>query len=95
MQGTYNERYDGLQIKIESKKLKSGKCQIKFFTTGLLKEDFYGYTLVEGDRTLMEVIRAIKIRLSDVGNINNYYQKNLYSMKRNRSRVEDFVLFKI
>ena len=94
MQGTYSERYDGLQIKIESKKLKSGKCQVKFFTTGLLKEDFYGYTLVDGDKTLKEVVREIKIRLHDVGDINNYYQQNLYSMKRNRPRIEDFVLFK-
>jgi len=94
MRGTYSERYEGLQIKIESKKLKSGKCQVKFFTDGLLGEDFYGYALVEGDKTLMEVIREIKARLSNVGNINNYYHQNLYSIKRDRQRVEDFVIFK-
>ena len=95
MQETYSERYEGLQIKIESKKLKSGKCQVKFFTNGLLKEDFYGYALVEGDKTLTEVVREIKIRLTDVGNINNYYQQNLYSMKRDRPRIDDFVIFKV
>ncbi len=94
MQGPYSERYDGMQIKIERKKLKSGKCQVKFFTDGLLAEDFYGYALVEGDKPLMEVVRDNKARLTEVGSINNYYQQNLYSIKRNRIPEEDLVIFK-
>ena len=94
MRGPYSERYDGLQMKIESKKLKSGKCQVKFFTSGLLAEDFYGYALVEGDKPLMEVVREIKAKLNEVGNINNYYQQNLFSIKRNIAPIEDFVIFK-
>lgn len=94
MQGPYSERYDGMQIKIERKKLKSGKWQVKFFTDGLLAEDFYGYALVEGDKPLMEVVREIKARLTKVGSINNYYQQNLYSIKRNRIPGEDLVIFK-
>lgn len=94
MRGPYSERYDGLQIKIESKKLRSGKCQVKFYAQGLLKVDFYGYTLVDGDKTLMEVVREIKLKLTNIGNIDNYYQQNLFSIMRNRSRCEDFVIFK-
>jgi hypothetical protein len=94
MRGTYSERYEGMQIKIESKKLKSGKCQVKFQTNGLLRDDFYGYALVEGEKTLREVIREIKIKLSNVGDLDNYYQRNLYSIKRNRIHENDFVIFK-
>jgi len=94
MWGTYNERYDGLQIKIESKKLKSGKCQVKFSTNRFLDDDFYGYALVEGDKTLMEVVEEIKNRLRDVRSVNNYYHQNLFSIKRDRQRVEDFVIFR-
>lgn len=94
MQGTYSERYDGLQIEIESKKLKSGKCQVKFFTKGLLEEDFYGYALVEEDKTLVEIVSQIKSKLKRIGNVNSYYQQNLYSMKRDRLHVEDFVIFR-
>ena len=94
MRGPYSERYDGLQIRIESKKLKSGKCQVKFFTKGLLAEDFYGYALVEGEKPLTEVVREIKTRLSEVGSINSFYQQNLFSIKRNRMPKEDFVIFK-
>jgi len=94
MWGSYSERYDGLQLKIESKKLKSGKCQVKFYTKGLLTEDFYGYALVEGGKPLMEVVREIKAKLAKVGSINRFYQQNLYSIKRDRTPEEDFVIFK-
>jgi hypothetical protein len=94
MQRTYSERYDGLQIEIESKMLKSGKCQVKFMTKGLLEEDYYGYVLVEEDKTLLDVVSQIKGRLRRIGSVNSYYQQNLYSMKRDRPRVEDFVIFR-
>ena len=94
MQGTYSERYDGLQIEIESKRLKSGKRQVKFFTKGLLEEDYYGYALIEEDKTLLDVVSQIKARLRRIGSVNSYYQQNLYSMKRDRPRVEDFVIFR-
>jgi hypothetical protein len=94
MRGTYSERYEGMQIKIESKKLKSGKCQIKFQTNGLLSEDFYGYALVEGEKTLREVIREIKMKLTKMRNLDNYYQRNLYSIQRDRILENDFVIFK-
>lgn len=94
MRGTYSERYDGLQIKIESKMLKSGKCQVKFQTNGLLSQDFYGYALVEGEKTLRDVIIEIKLKLSKMGNLDNYYQRNLYSIKRDRIFENDFVIFK-
>lgn len=94
MRGHYSERYEGVQLRIERKKLKSGKCQVKFYATGLSEEDFYGYALVEGDKALVEVVREIKTKLSNVGNINNYYHQNLYSIKRVKSQVDDFVIFK-
>jgi len=94
MRGTYSERYEGLQIKIESKKLQSGKCQVKFQTHGMLSEDFYGYALVEGEKTLRDVIMEIKVKLSRVGKLDNYYQRNLYSIKRDRIHENDFVIFK-
>lgn len=94
MRGTYRERYEGLQIKIESKKLKSGKCQVKFQTNGMLTDDYYGYALVEGEKTLREVIREIKSKLNKMGDLDNYYQRNLYSIKRDRIHENDFVIFR-
>ena len=94
MRGPYSERYDGMQLRIESKKLKSGKCQVKFYTKGMLNEDFYGYTLVEGEKPLQEVVREIKMKLSKVGSINHFYQQNLFSIRSNAMREKDFVIFR-
>ena len=94
MRGTYSERYDGLQLKIESKMLKSGKCQVKFVTNGLLGEDFYGYALMDGDKPLMDIVREIKAKLTRVGSSTNYYQQNLFSINRSKVQPEDFVIFK-
>lgn len=92
--GTYSERYDGLQIKLESKMLRSGKCQVKFRTTGLVGDDYYGYALVEGGKTLREVISEIKRKLNRAQNLGYHYQRNLYSIKRDRVVDHDFVIFK-
>lgn len=94
MRGTYSERYDGVQLKLECKKLSSGKCQVKFYTKGMWSEDFYGYALVAAEKPLVEVVREIKRKLMRVGDVNNYFQQNLFSIKRNRSRERDFVIFK-
>ncbi|MCG8306277.1 MAG: hypothetical protein MI975_02720 [Cytophagales bacterium] len=94
MRGPYSERYDGLQIKIESKKLKSGKCQVKFYTKGLLAEDFYGYALVAEEKPLKEVVREIKEKVERIGSITNFYQQHLFSIKRNTKLDTDFVIFK-
>jgi hypothetical protein len=94
MRGTYSEKYEGLQIKIESKRLQSGKCQVKFSTKGMFRDDYYGYTLVDGEKTLREVIAEIKAKLRKTGGPNNYYQRNLYSLQRRSDVENDFVIFK-
>ena len=94
MPGTYSERYDGLQIKIVCKKLKSGKRQVKFVTNGLLEEDFYGYALVDEDKTLVETVAQIKARIARMGSVENYFHQNLFSMKRDQHRLENIVIFK-
>ena len=95
MRATYSDRYDGLQLKIESKKLKSGKCQVKFRTSGLLQEEFYGYALVDGDRTMTEIVHEIKSKLVRIGKIDDYYQQNLFSIQRNLPMQQNFVIFKV
>lgn len=94
MQGPYTERYDGLQIRIQSKKLKSGMCQVKFYTKGLISEDFYGYALVAGDKSLKEVVGEIKDKVLGVGSLNSFYQQNLYSITKKRRLDDGFVIFK-
>ena len=94
MQVPYSERYDGMQIKIERKRLRSGKWQVKFQTDGLLQEDCYGYALVDDEKSIQDVVRYIKRRLMQSGSINRYYQQNLFSLKRNWEPEEGMVIFR-
>ncbi len=74
--------------------LKSGKYQVKFKTDGLLDSDFYGYALVSADKSLQDVVSEIKRKVINVGNLERYYQENLYSIKRDRLQERNFVIFK-
>jgi len=95
MQETYNENGDNYQLRIESKRLRSGKCQVKFYIANTTEQNLYGYTLVESSRTLKEVVVEIKHLLNKVGRYENYYQNNLFSISRTNSKFRDnFVLFK-
>lgn len=95
MQKFYSEHIGNIQLKIESKKLHSGKCQVKFYVTGERIKNMYGYTLVDSDRTLKEVVKEIRERVSSIKEINNYYQKNLFSiMKRDNDIWHNFMVFK-
>ena len=53
---TFSDTY---KLRLSSKKLDSGKCQVKFFATVRGNKDLYGYVLVEADQTLKEVVNGI------------------------------------
>lgn len=54
---------DYYKLRIASKRLSSGRYQVKFFATVQQRKEVYGYLLVESDETLKAVIEKIKKRL--------------------------------
>lgn len=95
MMGLYSEKDENMQLKIESKKLHSGKCQVKFYFTGEAGRGVYGYTLVDSGTTLKDVVVQIKQKLSSISGYENYYQNHLFSLgKSNRIFSDNFVIFK-
>lgn len=54
---------DYYKLRISSKKLNSGRYQVKFFATVRQDKQLYGYVLVEADETLKSVISRIRKRL--------------------------------
>ncbi len=95
MQGVHIENAGKTQLKIESKKLHSGKCQVKFYLTGRRNQKLYGYTLVDSKRSLKEVITELKEKLENIGGYENFYQNNLFSIKRKNNRqLKDILIFK-
>lgn len=63
-----------LKFKITSKKLSSGKCQVKFFVEGDKK--LYGYALVDSKLTLKEVVDQLDYQIKTRG-YKPYYLNNL------------------
>lgn len=94
MQGSYREIYDGIQLNIERKELRSGKCQVKFRTYGLLKDGYYGYLLVDANKTLQEIVTEIISKLKVIGDPGIYFQRNLFSIEKRERDVDDIVIFK-
>lgn len=92
--GPYREGYDGIQVKIKTKRLKSGKCQVKFAVEGIGEDDYYGYLLVDAESTLKEVVHEIKGRISGIGDLGTWYQRHLFSIQQGRTSEDGFMVFK-
>lgn len=81
------------KLSLMSKRLKSGKCQIKFSVCDLDTEVAYGYLLSEAQTTLREVVGKIeqKVRVSIDGD--RLYHPHLYNLQQ-RKMENDVVIFK-
>jgi hypothetical protein len=81
------------KLKINSKKLKSGRFQVNF-SVGSNSEGYYGYLLAEPRTKLCEVIEKIKRHLQAVKNSERYFQRNLFSLGRRKSTTGRILIFK-
>jgi hypothetical protein len=81
------------QLKLTSKRLKSGKCQVKFFATIREKKDMYGYVLVDGESTLNEVVTGIEMRLDTISQTRDYHNLHLYSIGKMSKSDLNFIIF--
>ncbi|MEO1254604.1 MAG: hypothetical protein AAFY41_06925 [Bacteroidota bacterium] len=71
---------DYYKLRITSKKLNSGRYQVKFFATVRDGKDLYGYVLVEASETLKSVIKRIKARLKDLDHDLEFRHFHLYDI---------------
>lgn len=80
-------------LKINSKKLRSGKCQVKFHATVNLKQRLYGYVLADAGETLSTVVEKIMLRLNQVRSRDNYHHINLYRIGKQNQMDANFMIF--
>lgn len=84
-----------MKIKLSSKRLHSGKCQVRFQvaeeSTG---DSWYGYALAEPKETLKEVVERIEYRFIQRKNRLSLYQKALYNMSNFRTPEERMMIFR-
>lgn len=81
------------KLKLTSKKLKSGKCQVKFHASLEKKKSMYGYVLAESGETLKKVIEKIQNRLDQIKNRESIHHINLYSIGKQHTSNNGMVLF--
>ncbi len=90
-----NPRY---KLKLISKKLQSGKFQVKFYASDASKmprdQDLYGYVLVDAKDTLKQVVNTIKMRLHLMDEANDYYHTHLYAVRKEPPPNSEFMIFK-
>lgn len=85
----------GYKLKLTSKRLKSGRCQIKFTISHHSQEPgCYGYLLAESGSTLRQVIETIEERVHNFDNPEWRYHKHLYSLQDKQSAYAPFLLYK-
>ena len=70
---------DYYKLRITSKKLNSGRYQVKFFAT-IKSKQLYGYVLVEAEETLRSVIQRIRTRLNELDQTADYHHLHLFQI---------------
>ncbi len=83
-----------IELKLISKLLPSGNCQVKFYAKMQNSRDLYGYTLVAPEATLKEVVKVIKIKLKQSARSDNYYHHHLYDLGAKQEERSNFMIFK-
>ncbi len=87
---TYDDFY---HLRLSSKKLNSGRCQVKFSATIDRKKDLYGYVLVESDHTLKDVVSRIKEKLITIKHNKDFQQIHLFSIGKEKQDDMRFIIF--
>ena len=87
----YIDNTAGYKLKIDSKKLESGKHQVRFQTQNENEKSKYGYILAEEGSTLKEVIERIRRELIAMKKGDLYFHSHLYSLGKTKQRNNIFV----
>jgi hypothetical protein len=83
------------KLKLCSKKLESGKFQVKFYASkDERSQDLYGYVLVDAKDTLKRVVSTIKSRLHLMEEADEYYHTHLYAVRKAPPPTSEFMIFK-
>ena len=90
----YREIYRGIHLKIEHKRLPSGRIQVRFRTYERGEEDLYGYAIVHPEKCLKALVREIQRKIQHVHRVGDYYQRNLYAIRKREPVCDSFLIFR-
>lgn len=81
------------KLRLESKRLISGKIQVKFSAEGF-RQECYGYVLTEPKSSLREVVERIGRHVNAMQYAEKYYQRNLFSVGNRKDYSGKVLIFK-
>lgn len=84
---------DDYKLKLLSKRLRSGKCQIKFIVSSDMEERMYGYLLTESGTTLKDVVSKIEERVRQTVNKDRYNHRHLYNLADRPTAKDNILIF--
>lgn len=86
---------EGYKLKLTSKRLKSGKCQIKFTVSHRQEAGgCYGYLLADSGSTLRQVVEAIELKVRQMHNPEWMYHRHLYKLQNKPLSSSPFLFYK-
>ena len=84
---------DHYRLRISSKKLISGRFQVKFYATVKEHKELYGYLLVEPENSLKEVVGIIRERLNVLDHSIEHRHFHLYDLGHSVQNDPNFLIF--
>lgn len=81
------------KLKLLSKRLKSGKCQIKFYVSSTTRKNMYGYLLAESGSTLREVVSKIEKKVRVLESAPEHYQSHLYNLASRLDKEDPIIIY--
>lgn len=81
------------KLSLQSKRLRSGKCQIKFTVCDIDQEIAYGYLLSEAQTTLKEVVSRIEEKVKASISRDRFFHSQLYNL-REKTQPNEVIIFK-
>lgn len=87
----YIDNITGDKLRIDSKKLNSGKYQVRFQTQNEGGKEKYGYILVNEGSTLKEVVDQIRGELQKMTKSDLYFHAHLYSLGKTKQPSNVFI----
>ena len=82
------------RIKIFSKRLPSGNCQVKFYVSNDKGHSYYGYMLVASGKKVSDVITLLHAKIRKMDSPDNYYHGHLFDLGKKQEFDPGFILYR-
>jgi hypothetical protein len=80
------------KLKLQTKKLHSGRFQISFATEGA--DGYYGYLLAEPKTAVTDIIEKISRHVAAMESRERYFQRNLFSFGNRQTNSGKILIYK-